>query len=210
MIITKVIEYDKRKVLVEIDEHFTFPLYKTELHKFCLTEGANVSPENYRELTEVILPKRVKLRAMKLLEKRAYTKETLRRKLLEGKYPLCFVDEALDYVESFGYINDVKYAEDYIHCYAIKRSKNQINMQLKQKGVSKEDIDTAWENFVYANEPIDEIEQIKAILNRKQFNIKETDYKEKRKMFQYLYRKGYDVSCIQKCMQLEEDYGNSL
>jgi len=208
MIVTKVIEYNKTKVLVQIDEHFTFPLYNTEYNKFALKEGCEISTGIYREITEQILPKRVKLRAMKLLEKRAYTKETLRRKLVEGKYPSCFIEEALEYVSRFHYIDDAKYAEDYIHCYATKRSKKQIFLQLQQKGVSMEEIESAWLNYEKSNEPIDEIVQIKAIMCKKQFDIRTADYDTKRKMFQYLLRKGYDYNNIQNCMQFEEDYSS--
>ena len=208
MIITKVIEYDKKKVLVQIDEHFTFPLYKTELHKYHITENNEICEKVYREILDELLPKRVKLRAMKLLEKRPYTRETLRRKLLEGKYPECLVDDAMDYVEGFHYIDDLKYAEDYIHCYASKRSRKQITQELMRKGVSKADIDSAWSSLEEANETIDEVNQVLAILRKKNFDISHADYKEKCKMFQYLYRKGYDINCIQKCMQFEENYSN--
>ena len=204
MIITKVIEYDKKKVLVQVDEHFTFPLYKMEWQKFALVEGLDIPTEIYREITEVILPKRVKVRAMKLLEKRAYTKETLKRKLLEGKYPLCFVEEALNYVAMYHYIDDVKYANDHI----TKYSKKEITQKLQQKGVDRKDIDEAWLQYEAENEVVDEMEQIKAILAKKGFDIHTADYKEKGKMFQYLYRKGYDTNCIRNCMQFEEEYGN--
>lgn len=208
MIITNIKEYDKKKVLVQIDEHLVFPLYKVEVKKYRLVEGEQISDEKYREIIEQILSKRVKLRAMKLLEKRPYTRENLKRKLLDGKYPMFLVDEALDYVSSYHYIDDVKYALDYMHCYSNKRSKKQISLDLMRKGISKENLEVAWSKFEITNEPVDEMEQIKAILSKKHFDIANADYKEKSKMFQYLYRKGYDVNCIQMCMQFEEDYSN--
>lgn len=208
MIITNIKEYDKKKVLVQIDEHLVFPVYKAEVKKYCLIEGAPISQEIYRELVEEVLSKRVKLRAMKLLEKRPYTRENLKRKLLDGKYPMFLVDEALDYVSSYHYIDDVIYALDYMHCYSNKRSKKQISLDLMRKGISKEKLEVAWSKFEITNDPVDEMEQIKAILSKKHFDIANADYKEKSKMFQYLYRKGYDVNCIQMCMQFEEDYSN--
>ena len=39
MTITAILEYDKRRVLVQLDEHLTFPLYKNELIKFNIEEG---------------------------------------------------------------------------------------------------------------------------------------------------------------------------
>ena len=208
MIITKVIEYDKMKVLVQIDEHFMFQLYKTELRKYNLLEGGEVSPSTYKELVEEVLAKRVKLRAMKLLEKRPYTRDTLKRKLLDGKYPEELVEEALGYVEKFGYVDDFQYSLDYMHTYAQKRSKKQISMELMRKGVSKSTLDSAWMQFEESDNDLDECAQIKAILLKKRYNKDTADYKEKCKIMQYLYRKGYDLNCIQNCMQFDQEYGN--
>ena len=117
MTITSILEYDKRKVLIQLDGHLIFPLYKSEVDKLHLLEGEDISAEVYSQIMEKILPKRVKLRVMHLLQKRSYTREGLRRKLAEGKYPEDIIVEALDYVESYGYIDDERYAAEYIRCY---------------------------------------------------------------------------------------------
>ncbi len=208
MIVTNIFEYDNKRVLVQIDEHLTFPLYKTEVQKFNIVQDGKFSEQNYQEIIEQILSKRVKLRAMKLLEKRSYTRATLKRKLLEGKYPEFLVESALDYVSGFHYIDDLQYAEDYIACYSSRRSKMKIFQELIGKGASRELVEEAWIRFEHKNESVDESEQIKKILSKKQFDIRNADYKEKAKMYQFLCRKGYDTDCIRKCMQFDENYAD--
>ena len=208
MIIVDIVQYDKRKVLVQTDEHLVFPLYKTEIQSLRLSKGQSIPKEVYVEITERILPKRIILRAMHLLEKRDYTRQTLKRKLLEGKYPEQLVENALDYLTKCCYIDDLKYAETYIQCYCTKRSKMRIAYDLSVKGVAKEVIEEAFNRCEVQNGSVDETEQILKILSKKQYNAHTADYKEKAKMINYLCRKGYSLNTIQKCIQFSEEYAD--
>lgn len=208
MIVTDVLEYDKRKVLIQLDGHFTFPLYKGEVRSFHLVKGEEMSREVYHELFEEILPKRVKLRAMNLLQKRSYTRAGLKRKLLEGRYPESLVELALDYVTAYRYLDDLRYAQEYIRCYCESRSKTRIVQDLYTKGVSRELIEQAWTDYEGINEPVDEQSQIMAILAKRNYDRTTCDYKEKIKIMNYLYRKGYCTDSIRRCMQFEEEYTN--
>ncbi len=58
--------------------------------------------------------KRAKLRAMHLLTAMARTESGLREKLRQGMYTEDVVDQAIAYVKSFGYIDDYKYAEQFV------------------------------------------------------------------------------------------------
>ncbi len=204
MTITSILEYDKRKVLVQLDEHFIFPLYKGEVMKYHLVQGEEITEEVYSEIIGEVLPKRVKLRAMNLLMKRSYTREGLRRKLAEGKYPDELIEIALDYVTSYNYLNDSRYAEEYIRCYCESRSKRRIMQDLYTKGVSSEVAENAWIKYEMQNETIDETEQITKLLHKKKFDAASADRKETAKIMSFLYRKGYSMDSIMRCMQCDE------
>ena len=81
MIVTQIEEISKSRSKVYIDSEFAFVLYKGELHKYGIKKDEILSEAVYRQLTEEILPKRAKLRAMNLLTKRPYTELKLREKL---------------------------------------------------------------------------------------------------------------------------------
>ena len=93
---------------------------------------------------EVIL-KRAKLRAMHLLEDMDRTEASLREKLRQGLYPQNMIDMAIEYVKSFGYLNDARYAENFIRSRQNSKSRKEIQAALLQKGVSSELIGQAME-----------------------------------------------------------------
>ena len=204
MTITAILEYDKRRVLVQMDEHLTFPLYKNELIKFNIEEGKELSQAVYTELVGTVLSKRIKLRAMNLLMKRSYTREGLRRKLAEGKYPDFLIEEALNYVTSYRYLDDMRYAEEYIRCYSESRSKLRIMQDLHAKGIERELAEQAWASYEALNAPIDEVAQIEALLQKKHYDRKTADRKETARMMNFLYRKGYSMDNIIHCTKMEE------
>ena len=145
MIVTGLSERDKSKIRVEIDGQFAFVLYKGELSRYGVKQGEELSPENYRIITQEILPKRVKLRAMNLLKSRAYTTMQLREKLRAGEYSEEFIALAIDYVSSFGYLDDRMYAADFVEYNKESKSKRRIQMDLQKKGISKELFEEVWE-----------------------------------------------------------------
>lgn len=180
-----------------------FPLYKGEITKYHVIKGAELSDAVYSELMKVLLPKRVKLRAMNLLQKRSYTTVGLRRKLLEGRYPEVIVEEALDYVTSYGYLDDMRYAEEYIRCYCESRSKRRIMQDLFFKGVSAEVAEKAWLNYEAENVPADENAQIMELLRKKHFDANTADRKETARIMNFLYRKGYSMGSINRCIRAD-------
>lgn len=204
MVITSIQEYDKRKVLVQLDGHLMYPLYKGEVQRYHLSEDMELSQELYHELFEEVLSKRVKLRAMNLLQKRSYTREGLRRKLAEAGYPEELIKEALDYVTSYRYLDDDRYAQEYIRCYCESRSKRRILQELSQKGVDPETAEHAWEAYEALNPPVDEEKQIMQLLHKKSFDVSKADKKEIFRMMNFLYRKGYRTDMIRRCMQVNE------
>ena len=114
MTVTAIREIAKSRVLVSVDETFAFVLYKGELRSYGLKEGQEITEEAYRDIMENLLPRRAKLRAMNLLKNRSYTEKQLYDKLKSGDYPEEIIEQALDYVRSYHYIDDRQYAEDYM------------------------------------------------------------------------------------------------
>ena len=200
MVVTDILDYDKRKVLVQVDGYLVFPIYKSEVAKYRLIKDAELSDAAYVDIVKVLLPKRVKLRAMELLKKRSYTRCGLKRKLLEARYPEEIVEEALDYVTSYGYLDDMQYAEEYIRCYCESRSRRRIIQDLSSKGVGAETVERAWQHYEAENRPVKEEAQIMELLRKKQFDPEQADYKERIRFMNFLYRKGYSMDSIRRCI----------
>ncbi len=204
MIITEMTELDKKRYKVFIDGEYAFVLYKGEIRDYSLKSGAEISENIYNEIMSVVLPKRAKLRAMNLLQKKDYTEKQLRDKLLEGMYPAGIIDDAVSYVKSFRYIDDDRYARDYITYQMENRSRSRITQDLLGKGLSKEVIMGAIQELYAEDEGEVEINQIRALLAKKHYDTENCDYKEKQKMMAFLLRKGYSMSLIRKVMSTDE------
>ena len=89
--------------------------------------------------------KEARLKAMRLLTARDYTEQGLKDKLARGGYSEDAIEDALSYVKSFGYIDDLRYAENYMRCSNGVRSRREAERKLLAKGVSPELIREAME-----------------------------------------------------------------
>ncbi len=204
MIVTDIIELDKKRIKIYIDGEFTFVLYKGELRDYCIKTGQELSESNYREIVDVVLPKRCKLRAMNLLQKKDYTEKQLRDKLSEGLYPTDIIDDAIHYVKAYHYLDDERYARDYITYHMSIRSRNRIIQDLSGKGISK-DIFMPIVEELYMEEDSDiEIEQIRKLLAKKHYDPEQADFKEKQKIMAFLMRKGFQMADIKRAMDMIE------
>ena len=130
MIITSLMPVTKQKTEVEIDGQFAFVLYRGELSRFKLREQEEIPASVYREITEEILPRRAKLRAMHLLTRRDYTEQEIRQRLRKGKYPEEVIEEAVSYVKAYHYVDDESYARRYVEQYRDKKGVRKIRMEL--------------------------------------------------------------------------------
>lgn len=199
-IITDIVPIDKKRDRIYVDGEYAFPLYKGEVFSLSLEINKEISDEVYRQVYEEILPKRCKLRAMHLLEKRPYTRMKLKNKLLEGLYPEDIVEEALQYVESFHYIDDELYARDYILSQLNVRSEKDIKLRLRERGIEE----NIYEKVKYQlmDEGFFEDEEEKLIEKqlRKKGYSPDMEYEDKLKILNFLYRKGFSTEKIRKAM----------
>lgn len=196
-IITRVTELSQGRYKVEIDGELRFALYKGELHSYQIKEGEAVSGEALEEILTELLPKRAKLRSMNLLKSRTYTEHQLREKLRQGFYPEAAINEAVEYIKSFHYIDDRCYAKDYIVYYSESRSRGRITQDLIKKGIPKELINAVYEEDMEEELP-DETALIKRWLQKKNYDRDRADYQERQKMGAFLYRKGFSLEKIEK------------
>ncbi|WP_251389480.1 regulatory protein RecX [Mediterraneibacter agrestimuris] len=198
MQVTKVESVTKTKFRVEIDEEFAFVLYKGELKRFGIAEEAEITGEVYEKIYNEVVLKRAKLRALHLLTDMARTEKELKEKLRLNQYPEDIIETAMDYVRSFGYLNDDKYAESYIESRKSSKSKKEICAALLKKGVSLEQIDLAFE-VCYEKEG--ESEAIRRLIVKRRIDITQADEGEIYKLYGYLARKGFHYEEVRKVIE---------
>ena len=198
MIVTAIQELTKAKVKVFVDYEFAFVLYKGELRTYGVREETEIEEETYRLILDEVLIKRAKLRCMYLLKSRDYTKQGLREKLAREYYTEEVIEQAIAYVVSFGYVDDLHYARAYINYAGKTKSRKQIECDLIKKGVSKEDIIAAFDELNEQDALESEEKLIQMLLVKKHYKNEEATPEERRKIIGFLYRKGFSLDKIYK------------
>lgn len=193
MIITAIEPGENKKYKIYLNDELAFELYKSEIKACNLVKGMELEEELHNRILHEIVGKRAKKRAMHILEKRDKTEQQLRDKLLENRYPIQVVETAIDYVKSYGYIDDISYARRYIEYRSRSKSRKQLRMELYAKGISSEIISQIFEDMEDG-----EGEAIKKLILKKSAKPQLLEETERRKLKMSLMRKGFAYSEIEK------------
>lgn len=146
--------------------------------------------------------KQGKKRALRLLEKRDYSKQELLERLEKDGYEQEYIEEILCYLNSFHYLDDVRVASTFIRVRKYQKSKRELEYKLRQRGISQEDIALAMEeNYVEEEDGSVEAVAIKKHL-QKYSRLEEISYEEKQKIATKLYRKGFSIDEIKTQLQM--------
>ena len=203
MNITKLEALTKTKFKVFLDGEFAFVLYKGELSRYGIKEDGKLNEETYHVIVDELLTKRAKLRAMHLLEAMDRTESGLRDKLKDNGYPEIAIERAVDYVKSFGYINDERYAFNFINNRKDSKSRREIYALLCRKGIDKETMDNA---FMEVYEQSDDKEAIRRLINKRHVDVNNCSREELTKLYGYLGRKGFGYEDIRQVIQEAQQY----
>ncbi len=200
MQVSNIEEIDKNRRIVFIDGEEAFTLYKNEINKFKLELYNFISNELYDEII-AMLNKRAKIKIMDSLKRSDQPERELRNKLKKARFPESCIEVAIDYVKQYGYINDTRYAENYIRLKKMSKSRQSIESDLKRKGLDssliKECIDSEYSID-------DELEVINKQITKKCKDINLLDHNTKNKLAASLCRKGFSYEKVRKCLSLFE------
>ncbi len=182
---------------ISLENGTSFPLYKKELDQFEIREGEVLAPEHEAQIFRELLPKRARLCAMNYLQRMDRTEQQLRKKLETLLYPEEIAEQAVAYVKSYHYIDDVRYAVHYLEGRKESKSLRRLEQELYQKGVSQEDFQEALQQI----DAPDEEQQIRELLEKKHYLADQADRSETERMIRFLLRRGYSLSAIRSAMR---------
>lgn len=202
MRVTGIEELSKSRSRVLLDDGSAFVLYKGELRLYHVAAGEEISQKDYGEIVGKVLPKRAKLRAMNLLKNREYTVKQLRDKLEEGGYPEKIIEEALSYVADYHYTDDLRYATAYIFEKESTRSRRRIEQDLLGKGIDREVLERAWQEWEDRGGTQDEQRMIQRLLEKRHFDPETADIREKQRTYAFLMRKGFSGEQARKTVRM--------
>lgn len=201
MEIVAIVPLDKRRSRILTDEDITFALYRGELGKYKVEEGRELSSSDYDKILREVLFKRAKERCLYLLKSRDRTEQEIRRKLKEGFYPEAAIDYAVAFLKEYKFVDDENYGRNYIRVYGSRKSRKQLEFELRDKGLGREEI-----RRLLDEQPVDEREQILRHLRKKKYEKGVTPPKERARIAAALARKGFSFDQIYEAM---EEYSES-
>ena len=149
------------------------------------------------------LPESAKKRALRLLERRDYSRKELILKLTEKGEPLADAEAVADRMIELGVINDERYSRMLVRHYAGKGYGTcRIKQELYRHGIHTD----LWEE---AMEELPSQEEIMDKLLRSKLRSSEPDPKEIKKATDALLRRGFSWSEVSACKQrVLEDFDN--
>jgi regulatory protein len=191
------------RLSLSFDNGITVLLYRSEARRFHLAQDSTVSDEEFQTLLDKVVAVRAKKRALHLLEQMDRTEKQLRDKLDQGGYPPECIDMAVDYVKSYHYIDDYRYACSYVRCTMERMSRIKIRQKLIERGICREIIDQALEENFGFDEDARNLEtvQINRLLTKRNFIPGHSDEREFRRTYQFLLRRGYRSNDIVQAMR---------
>ena len=154
--------------------------------------GNEISQEKYDEILENVIYEKAKNTAVKFLGYRARSKKELRDKLIKD-YDENITDKVISMLEKYGYVNDEEYAKAYVRdCLNLKGwGQKRISLELTKRGIDKSIIENS-----LPKENTEQLELIEKLLTKRLKGNINIDFKEKKKHFDYLARRGFLPSDI--------------
>lgn len=143
--------------------------------------------------------RKAKIKAMHILARMDKTESDLQAGLKRTGFSDEAVTAAIEYVKSYGYIDDQKYAQKYVSFHKDRKSRKKIKYDLINKGVSREQIDLAFEQC----EEYNEREALRKAIYKKWKKEERPDEKELHKLFSALARQGFSSYDIWQVLQEE-------
>ncbi|MEE0751295.1 regulatory protein RecX [Frisingicoccus sp.] len=187
MRITYVEKTGRKKVRVTMDDGESFVVSERDWESFGGKAGEDLEDELILKLYREYMLPRAKFRALNLLKVRDRSRQELAQRLKMDGYPESIIKDTMAYVDSYHYLDDARFARNYVDYRGSRKSRRELEYELKMKGI---DLRSAAEADEYLELP-DDRETIQSILAKRWGSDMEPDPKEKERMMRYLGRRGF-------------------
>lgn len=203
MTITALSPTGKTKMRVQIDFDRSFILTNRELVQYGIRLNEELSDAAFEEIQQSLYRRAIRT-CGELLGKMDYTEGALTDKLYDRGYPEDIVKSAIDALKRAGYVDDGRYARNYVLAHIEDRSLRRIRADLKRRGISDTLADEAFaeweeENGIAPGEK--EEGQIRQLLQKKRYNPETADWQETQKIMSFLARRGYSTEQIRRAVR---------
>lgn len=184
------------KYSITFENNDTYKLSIEQIVKYELKEDMDI---DYEYLTHILREENKKQtfnKALDLIAYRDHSSKEIKDKLTRKGYDNDSIEEALNKLDEYNFINDEKYAINYSN-YSLKNKKNgknKIIYELKQKGIP---------SHILNSLEFDEEKEYEVAkdLCYKKLNTLRDDERKREKLYRYLSSKGFTHTIVVKIIQ---------
>ena len=198
---------NKDSVNIYLDGEYALAINAELIYKENLKVKDDVDISKLQEIAEKESYIRCKESAIKIIERSYKTEKEIRDKLKQKGYEEKQINNSIDFLKEYNFINDNTYAKAFIKDKLSSKGSQKIKYDLMKKGIAKDIIE---ENLI----KVDKNEEKEVALNvgRKKYESirrKESDnYKLSGKLYRFLISRGYayDIvkDVVKEIMSLDE------
>lgn len=187
------IEVQKRtpnRVNIHLDGEFAFGLAR--IVAAWLRVGQELSEEKIEQLIAEDARERAYQQAMLFLSYRARSEAEIRKNLRKHEIPEAVINQTVERLRQDGLANDDQFAEAWVENRTTfrPRSRRMMAMELKQKGLADEAIQSAMQN-------VDDDASAYEVARKRAARFKGLEWNDfRRKLSEFLARRGYAYSVI--------------
>ncbi|NLA53894.1 MAG: regulatory protein RecX [Clostridiales bacterium] len=183
----------------EFGEDIRIPIPVLREHP--LKTGKEFDENEYLEETAQTAYQKALQKAVWLLSRRDYSEQQLRKKLVDAAYRPQTCERVCDFLKAGHYLDDARYAENFIMRRKSKSGSRKLSMDLRYKGIENETTQTALESFSQEEEIEAACKLAKKYLSTKALEPQEAF----RKCAAYLARRGYSWDTVKAAYRMVSD-----
>lgn len=194
-----------RKVKVWLEDGSMLVLYRTEIRRWNIRENILLEGSSYTGLMQALC-KRARAKSLSLLKDRDRTEQDIRTKLQQYAYPDAVIEDAIAYLYHYHYLDDERYISQYLFQNRERKSTRQIVQELRQKGISEEQIQKALEQEEEENQEENKEEMAARMLYEKYCRRRcVEDLPHKQKAAVYLMNRGFSWDLVHAIVFTKEE-----
>ena len=196
------LQKSKTRANIYIDHNFCCGLDLATILKNKLKVGSDITEEALLKIQKEAEMHEATEKALSLLERQKYTKQRLSLKLKEKGYMDELVEEVIEKLSGYGYVNNIDYIKSFIQSHPNK-SRKEIERDLYAKGVSRNEIE---EYYNLQEETASEQDKCDTVAEKYMKN-KEKNEANAKKLLSHLMYKGFSYgdakSSLSKIFDIE-------
>lgn len=195
MITVEEVNYKRSNCTVKFSDNNSYKVHLDIIIKYNIHENMQLTMQKYK----CILNENEKLMATNLAVR--YTQTSIKTKkqvvdyLLKKDISKVHIDEIIDKLIEYRFINDEEYAKMYVRTYKNKFGKYKISQNLYQKGIDKKYIEEALLQ-------IDNVQDTLYNIASKYLNKKEKSLQNFNKLYRFLIGRGFEYEEVSRVIDI--------